>query len=374
MARQLTNDILPSIARPAVAAAAGSSSSSSAPSFPLPRLPPPFFFSPPPPPVNIDPDQLTKTGTRILNALQNQIQTGLQNMQQDLQDPVQRIPQRLTATRDELWQEATNLFAETPAGLQEPPYTVVETTVDYEIRDYPGYTVASTNMLQEEDDDNASSASSSSSSSSSSSNQVPENPATAGAAFNSLAAYLFGANKQGTVMEMTTPVTTTMTGEMRFYLAPIRGSDDNNDDDDDEGGDTTTNTNKAPPEPLEFDKSRNVYETNTIRIEHIPAARLAVRRFTGFVTGGEIARQKEALLTALHLDNKYELDVAHGQAVGHLIFQYNPPYTIPVLRRNEIAVPVVRQDDESSSSLSDSWMSQEEEDDDDQKTTAATTR
>ena len=45
------------------------------------------------------------------------------------------------------------------------------------------------------------------------------------------------------------------------------------------------------------------------------------------------------LLTALQLDD-VALDVPHGQTVGHVIFQYNPPYTLPALRRNQIAVPV----------------------------------
>jgi hypothetical protein len=35
-----------------------------------------------------------------------------------------------------------------------------------------------------------------------------------------------------------------------------------------------------------------------------------------------------------------ELDVPHGAVVPHVIFQYNPPYTIPMVRRNEIAIPV----------------------------------
>ena len=36
-------------------------------------------------------------------------------------------------------------------------------------------------------------------------------------AFNVLAAYLFGQMTEKDVMEMTPPVTTTSTGEMRFY-------------------------------------------------------------------------------------------------------------------------------------------------------------
>jgi len=226
------------------------------------------------------------------------MQKNLETFQSDLADP-RRIPQRLSQQTEELVKEAGNIFAETPAGFKGPPYTVVKQTENYEIRDYAGYSVASTNMAPAGEIYNM------------------DDLAQTGSAFNSLAAYLFGANRDSKAMDMTTPVTTTMSGEMRFYLAE-----------------------DIIPDPLEQDESKSVYETGNILIQEIPPARLAVRRFTGFVTSGEIARQKEALLAALELD-EVELDVAHGRTVGHVIFQYNPPYTIPVIRRNEIAVPVL---------------------------------
>lgn len=207
---------------------------------------------------------LSKVGGRVFNALQNQFQKNVETLQGDLADP-RRIPQRLSKQTNDIVKEATNVFSETPVGLKEPAYTVVSETDDYEIRDYERYSVASTQMDL---------------------GDSPvyrfDNVALTGAAFNSLAAYIFGANRDSTVMEMTTPVTTTLGGEMRFYLS--------NDDGDD------------IPEPLEQDESKSVYETDSISIEEIPPARLAVRRFTGFVTEGEVARQKEALLTALELD------------------------------------------------------------------------
>ncbi|GAX11155.1 hypothetical protein FisN_9Hh248 [Fistulifera solaris] len=307
VARQVVSDILPSLAI----------------SFPPPSVSQGLF---PPPPFPFPPaEDINRLGTRVFNALQNQIQTGFKNLQEDLQDPTTRIPQRLSQQTEEILQEAANVFSETPAGLKEPPYQVVATTEAYEIRDYEGYTVAITNMMMTGTDDPYFTPNT---------NNLGEQ----GRAFNSLAAYLFGANRQKEVLDMTTPVTTTMSGEMRFYI------DSNN-----------------PPDPLEQDESKNVYETDTIRIEEIPPARLAVRRFYGFVTQGEVARQKEALLTALALDGDYELDVPHGQTVKHLIFQYNPPYTIPVVRRNEIAVPISRVSEietpESADRISENWIS-----------------
>lgn len=263
VARQLTTDILPDIARAA--------------------------RSPPPPDLQAVP----KIGSRILNAISSQAKKTMQDFSQDIRDPF-RIPQRLSQQTEDLAKEAKNVFLETPEGLVGPEYTVVKRGEGYEIRDYVGYTVASTNMGE---------------------GTKMTDVTSSGAAFNALAAYLFGANEESRAMTMTTPVTTTSLGEMRFYLQE-----------------------ESPAAPLEDGKT-GMYEAGAVQIVDIPAARLAVRRFTGFVTEGEVARQKDALLSQLEMDGM-EIDVPHGAVVPHVIFQYNPPYTIPMVRRNEIAVPV----------------------------------
>ena len=323
VAYQLQTDIIPSLTAAATSAKVPSSSSSSSSNgsssgsslFP-PPLPIPNLSSLLPPIPN--PEEVTKFSNRFLNTVTNQIQKNMETFQSDLQDPT-RIPGRIAKQAEDIINEASNVFAETPIGLQEPPYTVVMSNEEYEIRDYPAYTVASTTMsaairndsensYDRKDDDISA---------------VPLLVADQGVAFNTLASYIFGANDENRVMDMTTPVTTTMSGEMRFYIPE-----------------------NQPPEPLSQDAvTTNEFSYDTtpskIRIEQIPAARLAVRRFTGFVTNGEILRQKEALLNAIQNDSDtIEIDVPHGQPVKHIIFQYNPPYTIPVLRRNEIAVPV----------------------------------
>lgn len=289
VARQLTTDILPSLAQVA--------------------------RSPPPPDLQAVP----KIGSRILNAISNQAKKNFEELQEDIKDPT-RIPQRLVQLPEELAKEAKNVFLETPQGYKGPSYTVLVEGEGYEIREYEGYTVASTNM-----------------------GNVGEpysmnDLSTTGTAFNALAAYLFGANKDGRTMEMTTPVTTTSLGEMRFYLQEAK--------------------NNAPA-PLE---DTSMYEAGAVQIVDIPPARLAVRRFTGFVTEGEVARQKDTLLSQLEMDG-VEIDVPHGAVVPHVIFQYNPPYTIPIVRRNEIAVPVVR--DEPHQDLETEWGQDDDDDDDD---------
>lgn len=229
------------------------------------------------------------------------MQKNFELLQGDLRDP-SRIPQRLSQQTSTVVQEASNVLRETPAGLAEPKYTIVSQTSQYEIRDYPAYKVVRTNMAPAGEVYNQ------------------DNVVHSGQAFNTLASYLFGSNEDSTVLSMTTPVTTTMTGEMRFFLDV-----------------------ENPPQPLRRDTTNSGFETNQLTLEDIPAARLAVRKFPGFCTAGEVSRQKETLLASLDLDG-VELDVGHGETVGHVLFQYNPPYTLPVLRRNEIAVPVVDPD------------------------------
>jgi len=281
VARQLASDILPSIAKSASDVNGGRSM--------IPQ-----------------PSDVTKVGSKILSALSNQVQKNFENLQEDLSNPVERIPQRIEKQTSGVVTEVQNVFSETPVGLQEPPYRVVKRMKDYEIRDYEEYTVATTTIMGDREWVGEPVMKS------------PTNVATNGAAFNTLAAYLFGANREGTVMEMTTPVTTTSWGEMRFYLSPPPPS-------------------SLYPDPLE---SSSKYETGSVELKVVPEARLAVKRFTGFVTDGEISRQKDALVAALTLDGLYEMDVPHGEPITHVIFQYNPPYTVPVIRRNEIAIPI----------------------------------
>lgn len=278
VARQIANDILPQLGK-------------APPSFPP------------------SPESFQKVGNELFKVFSNQIQKNFEDLQDDLSDPINKIPQRLQRQTEDLAQEVKNAFLETPEGLQSPSYTVVESLDLYEVRDYEGYTVASTPMDEGED------------------------MATAGTAFNTLASYLFGSNEESKAMAMTTPVTTTNLGEMRFYL-----------------------TETSIPEPN---------SDSSIEILDVPPARLAVRKFPGFVTDGEVARQKDTLLQALEMDG-VELDVAHGAVVPHVVFQYNPPYTLPIVRRNEIAVPVKRPEDlEAVTNLKQEWSVEEPETNDD---------
>lgn len=288
VARQITSDIIPGIAAAASGDAPGDGKAVRSPVEVL---------------AEDLPTVVPKIGSRVLDAIGNQAQNNLRNLQEDIQsgDPMRGIT-RIQKQTEEFQKELKNVVSETPEGLVGPSYRVISSADGYEIREYEGYTVASSSMIKVDEA------------------FTMDDLTSEGEAFNALAAYLFGANDKKEVMEMTTPVTTTSTGEMRFYLKERDGD--------------------APsfPEPVsENDEIFN--EKGKVSLEEIPPGTLAVAKFTGWATEGEVTRQKDALLTCLGIDG-VEIDVEHGNVVPHVIFQYNPPYTLPVLRRNEIGVPV----------------------------------
>jgi len=256
------------------------------------------------------PSLLPKILERTSEVASNIAKKSIQQLQEDLQDPT-RIPERIRNQTKDIENEVLNVFRETPEGLVTPPYKLMAKAKGYEIREYSAFTAAAVSMTKDVDetfrfDDLASTSN----------------------AFNALASYIFGGNSAQKNMDMTTPVAITSAGEMWFYLY-----------------------NKDMPLSTDFPSPQT---SDPIQIKQIKPIRLAVARFTGFVTEGEVSRQKDALLAALAADG-IELDVDHGALVPHVILQYNPPYTIPVLRRNEIGVPV-RIQSEGDNSLEKEWQ------------------
>ncbi|GMI29678.1 hypothetical protein TeGR_g3835 [Tetraparma gracilis] len=200
----------------------------------------------------------------------------------------------------------SNIFSPTSSpSLPGPPYTVLSSTSSYEIRSYSPYSAASTTLTAPGE------------------SFEMDDLAAAGAAFNSLAAYIFGANERKEIMEMTSPVLTTSAGEMLFYVGDGAPGD--------YPAPAASDDPAAPPSPLP--------PRGGVSVLPVPAATLAVARFPGFATAGEVARRREALLAALAGDG-VEADARHGGRVPYVVLQYDPPYTLPVVRRNEVGIPV----------------------------------
>ncbi|MGE7154860.1 SOUL family heme-binding protein [Methylorubrum rhodesianum] len=174
------------------------------------------------------------------------------------------------------------------ATYEEPRYAVVE-RLDrgVEIRDYDSRVAVETDARGQQD----------------------------GEAFGRLFRYITGANGAIARIAMTTPVETggrliAMTvpveqgaaGTMRFYL-PRKVAE------------------AGPPEPTEAG----------VRLTQIPRERLAVLRFSGTATT-EVREQQSRILAEV-------LDRAGQKPTEPPFFMgYNPPFSIPFLRRNEVAV------------------------------------
>ena len=72
-----------------------------------------------------------------------------------------------------------------------------------------------------------------------------------------------------------------------------------------------------------------------MRVVEVPGETMAVLRFSGSTGDARIAERKEALLR--------ELRGSAWAPTGEPVFLgYDPPFTLPPLRRNEVAVPVRR--------------------------------
>lgn len=70
-----------------------------------------------------------------------------------------------------------------------------------------------------------------------------------------------------------------------------------------------------------------------VTLREVPARQLAARTFSGFVTEARVSAETEAL-RAWMMERGLQAD---GPAQ---LARYNPPWSIPFLRRNEILIPV----------------------------------
>lgn len=144
-----------------------------------------------------------------------------------------------------------------------------------------------------------------------------------GEAFRMLFDYISGANRAGEEVAMTVPVETKGRGEEIAMTTPVETAPAA------DGGHAmrfflpAAYTRASAPEPTD----------PRVRIVPVPAATLAVLTFTGSRSPEHVADRQEHLLSALESSAWRRI----GAPVARF---YDPPWTIPFLRRNEVAVPV----------------------------------
>ncbi|MQL96466.1 hypothetical protein Taro_029131 [Colocasia esculenta] len=150
-----------------------------------------------------------------------------------------------------------------------------------------------------------------------------------GQAFNVLAAYLFGKNTASEQMEMTTPVFTRKAqsdGERMEMTTPVI-------------------TNKLRDEdswqmsfvmPSKYGGNLPTPRDPSVRIRELPRKIVAVAAFSGFVTDEMVKDKELRLRDALRGD--LEFQAKENTLVE--VAQFNPPFTLPFTRRNEVSLEV----------------------------------
>ena len=127
------------------------------------------------------------------------------------------------------------------------------------------------------------------------------------AGFRRLAGFIFGGNNQEQRIAMTAPVGETLgaaTTEMAFTLPGKYTLED-------------------LPRPSD----------SRVKLHNVPARTVAVVTFSGWATRSRITHFEQELRAAL---NRGSIEITGEASLN----QYNPPWTLPFLRRNEIMIEV----------------------------------
>ncbi|MFP4500814.1 MAG: SOUL family heme-binding protein [Candidatus Hydrogenedentota bacterium] len=189
--------------------------------------------------------------------------------------------------------------------VEKPDFRVVEKSTGYAIREYPACVVAQVTVPKDTDE-----------------------PMSRG--FGPLANYIFGKNVAETKIAMTSPVTSEQPqGEKIAMTSPVTQES---------GAEGHVVSFIMPSEYTLEDLPQPL--NDAVRLEAIPARTLAVRRF-GWTGNAQAMQQKEQdLRDALERDGI--------TVTGPAIYaRYDPPWTLPPFRRNEVMLPVELEDAET---------------------------
>ncbi len=141
--------------------------------------------------------------------------------------------------------------------------------------------------------------------------------------FRRVAGYIFGGNRGGARIAMTAPVAVAPAGERIAMTAPVAQARD---------PDGRWTIRFFLPAGL-AEADAPVPNDDRVRIVAVPAETMGVLRYTGSTSADAVARARARLLAAL----SGSAWTPQGEAVSWF---YDPPWTLPPLRRNEAAIPV----------------------------------
>lgn len=186
------------------------------------------------------------------------------------------------------------------SGYEQPPYELVEEIGDaVEVRRY-GARVAAESRVEAADRDEG-----------------------MDDAFMLLFDYITGANQTGASIAMTAPVETSRTSEEIAMTVPVESA---------RNEDGTLYMRFFLPAEYDAQTAPEPVDPN-VGIVALPEQTFATLRFTGFGGESTVAEKKRELLAALG-------GTAWRPTAEPVALFYDPPWTVPFLRRNEVAVAV----------------------------------
>lgn len=145
------------------------------------------------------------------------------------------------------------------------------------------------------------------------------------AAFRLLFDYITGSNRTDAKIAMTVPVESTDTSEKIAMTAPVESS--------------RTGDNQVYMRfflPAKYDRATAPKPLDPrIKIVDVPVQTVAVLRFSGFGGEDSVAEKKQELLASLATTSWRPL-------TDSVVYFYDPPWTLPFFRRNEVVVAVGR--------------------------------
>jgi hypothetical protein len=186
----------------------------------------------------------------------------------------------------------------TPAlAVEEPKFTLVAREGAFEIRDYPAAVVAEVSVTGDQG-------------------------AAANQGFRILAGYIFGGNKRRQSIAMTAPVTQEPQGQTIAMTAPVTQTR--------QGGAWVIRFTMPSAFTLETLPEPN---DKRVQLRAAPPARFAVVQFSGVARPDSVAAKTAELETFIRARSLH--------AVGPpSLSQYDPPWTLWFLRRNEVMIAV----------------------------------
>ena len=182
-----------------------------------------------------------------------------------------------------------SMFSMNTFSIESLKYDVLEKDDNIEIRKYQKHITASVTFTDKEEFDRS--------------------------AFRTLADYIFGNN-----ISMTSPVLTE--GEKIAMTAPVLS----------DNGQTSWTMSFSMPSEYTLE-TLPTPKNSRVKIQEIEEKTMAAIRFSGFMSDYNFNRYENTLRNYLDENN-------HEVIVNFLRAGYNPPWTLPFLRRNEVIVEI----------------------------------